>query len=251
MAATLLLIANQKGGVGKTTTVFNLALAQQGHATLMVDLDPQSSLTLNLGIEDEENNLATVLGITERGTKAIPDIIRTVVANLDIAPGVVVRPAREYQLRRSLEPILNRYAYILIDAPPSLGLLVVNALIAADLVIVPTQLDTVALRGLGLFIETMADVEAEYGRCARLLGVLATMVDLRPVHARDVLTVLQQREDLHTFSTTIPRTIRFSEAIVAKQALVDYEPTHPGALAYTTLTQEILSRVQEKAPVAG
>jgi chromosome partitioning protein len=262
MAATILLVANQKGGVGKTTTVLNLAaaLANLGYATLMVDLDPQASLTLNLGFEDEENNLATVLGITERGTKSLTDIIRPIAGALDLAPGdillsrtelgLVVRAAREYQLQRALEPLQQRYDYIVIDAPPSLGLLVVNALIAAHWVVVPTQLDTVALRGLGLFIETMGDVEAEYGRCARLLGVLATMVDLRPVHARDVLTVLQQREDLRTFATAIPRTIRFSEAIVVKQALVEYEPTHSGALAYTTLAQEILGRVSEKTSVA-
>jgi chromosome partitioning protein len=262
MDATIILIANQKGGVGKTTTVLNVAaaLAKQGNATLIVDLDPQSSLTMNLGFDDEENNLAAVLGITERGTKAIRQIIQTVTNNLDIAPGdillsrtelgLVVRAAREFQLQRALEPVHQQYDYILIDAPPSLGLLVVNALIAAHWVLVPTQLDTVALRGLGLFIETLAEVEAEYGRCARLLGVLATMVDLRPVHARDVLTVLQQRDDLRTFVSTIPRSIRFSEAIVDKQALVDYESTHVGALAYTTLAQEIVERVKEKTAIA-
>jgi chromosome partitioning protein len=263
MAATILLVANQKGGVGKTTTVLNLATAllNQGHRVLMVDLDPQASLTLNLGFEDEENNLASVLGITERGTKTISDIVRVASGNLEIAPGdillsrtelgLVVRASREYQLQRALEPIQQRYDYILIDAPPSLGLLVVNALMAAHWVIVPTQLDTIALRGLGLFVETMSEIEGEYGRCARLLGVLATMVDLRPVHARDVLTVLQQREDLRTFAATIPRSIRFSEAIAVKQALVDYEPTHPGAVAYTTLAQEILGRVTQKTSITG
>lgn len=263
MAATIILVANQKGGVGKTTTVLNLAagLAKRGYTTLMVDLDPQASLTLNLGFEHEENNLAGVLGIAERGTKALSEIIKTVSSNLDIAPGdillsrtelgLVVRPAREYQLQRAFEPIQHRYDYILIDAPPSLGLLVVNALIAAHWVIVPTQLDTVALRGLGLFIETMAEVAEEYGHCARLLGVLATMVDLRPIHARDVLTVLTQRDDLRTFATTIPRTIRFSEAIVVKQALIDYEPTHQGAHAYTVLTEEIVGRVTEKTSITG
>jgi chromosome partitioning protein len=263
MAATTILIANQKGGVGKTTTVLNVAaaLAQRGHATLMVDLDPQASLTMNLGLTHEENNLAAVLGMTERGTKSLSDIIQIVSPKLALAPGdillsrtelgLVVRAAREYQLERALEAVLEHYEYILIDAPPSLGLLVINALIAAEWVIAPTQLDTVALRGLGLFIETLTEVEADYGRCAQLLGVLATMVDLRPVHARDVLTVLQQRADLRTFATTIPRSIRFSEAIVAKQALVDYESPHPGSLAYTTLTQEIIGRVTEKTSITG
>jgi chromosome partitioning protein len=263
MAATTILIANQKGGVGKTTTVLNVAaaLALQGHTTLMVDLDPQASLTMNLGFAHEENNLAAVLGITERGTKALSDIIQVVTPKLALAPGdillsrtelgLVVRAAREHQLQRALEPIQNRYEYILIDAPPSLGLLVINALLAADWVVVPTQLDTVALRGLGLFIETLSEVEAEYGRCAHLLGVLATMVDLRPVHARDVLTVLEQRRDLRMFAATIPRSIRFSEAIAAKQSLVDYEPPHPGALAYTTLAQEIIGRVTEKTSIVG
>jgi chromosome partitioning protein len=263
MTATTILIANQKGGVGKTTTALNVAaaLAEQGYATLMVDLDPQASLTMNLGFTDEEHNLAAVLGVTERGTKTLSDIIQDVSPKLALAPGdillsrtelgLVVRGAREHQLQRALEPVLNRYDFILIDAPPSLGLLVINALLAAEWVIVPTQLDTVALRGLGLFIETLTEVEAEYGRCAQLLGVLATMVDLRPVHARDVLTVLEQRSDLHMFATTIPRSIRFSEAIAAKQALVDYEPPHLGALAYTTLAQEIISRVTQKTSVVG
>jgi chromosome partitioning protein len=253
--AKIIVLANQKGGVGKTITTFNLAteLARLDKTVLMVDLDPQSSLTHTLNIDAEEQNLATVLGITERGAMEIVDIIRPIRERLDLAPGdillsrtevgLVVRPAREYQLKRVLDGIMGRYDFILIDSPPSLGLLVINALIAAEWVIVPTQLDTLALRGLGLFVETLAETQADYSQTAKLMGVLPTMVDLRPVHARDVLQALQSRQDLCVFETTIPRTIRFSEAALKQQPLADYEPENPGAVAFANLAKEVISRV--------
>ncbi|HEV2121655.1 MAG TPA: ParA family protein [Chloroflexota bacterium] len=257
MQAQILVIANQKGGVGKTTTALNLgvALARQAGPVLLVDIDPQSSLTLTLGIDAEHNNMADVLGVTERGTGDVSGIIQPVGAGIDLAPsdillsrtelGLVVRPARELQLARALAPVRDRYAWIVIDAPPSLSMLVINALIAAQWVIIPTQLDALALRGLGLFVETLQETRADYGQGAALLGVLATMADLRPVHARDVLTVLQKREELRLFDTTIPRTIRFSEASLSKQALADYEPDHAGAAAYATLAQEVIARAHQ------
>jgi chromosome partitioning protein len=110
-------------------------------------------------------------------------------------------------------------------------------------VIVPTQLDVLALRGIGLFLETLTDIREDYGRAADLLGVLATMVDLRTRHAQDILEALRQRPDLRTFKTTIPRTIRFSEAAMEGRALVDYEPGNPGALAYAQLAEEVIHRV--------
>ena len=223
-------------------------------ACLMVDFDPQSSLTQTLGLTAEEHNMAEVLGVTSKGNLDIAPIIVSVADQLDLAPSdillsrtemtLIVRPAHEQQLARSLEPIRDRYAYILIDAPPSTGMLTINAVYAADYVIVPTQLDVLALRGIGLFLETLADIRTDYGRAAELLGVLATMVDLRTRHAQDVLEALRQRPDLHTFQTTIPRTIRFSEAAMEGKALVHYEPSHPGALAYAQLAEEIMHRVK-------
>jgi chromosome partitioning protein len=137
----------------------------------------------------------------------------------------------------------ERYRYIVIDAPPSLGMLTINAVYAADYVIVPTQLDVLALRGIGLFIESLSDIRADYGQAAGLLGILATMVDLRTRHAQGVLEALRQRPDLRLFETTIPRSIRFSEAALEGKALLDYDPNSLGALAYTKWTEEVLSRV--------
>jgi chromosome partitioning protein len=219
----------------------------------MVDFDPQSSLTQTLGIHAEEHNMAEILGVTTKGTLDIAPTLVPIADKLDLAPSdillsrtemtLIVRPAHEQQLARALEPIRNNYAFIVIDAPPSMGMLTINTVYAADYVIVPTQLDVLALRGIGLFLETLADIREDYGRAANLLGVLATMVDLRTRHAQDILEALRQRPDLRTFRTTIPRTIRFSEAAMEGKALVDYDPSSVGALAYAQLAEEVIHRV--------
>ncbi|HEX6292996.1 MAG TPA: ParA family protein [Herpetosiphonaceae bacterium] len=250
----IIAFANQKGGVGKTTSVLNAgwSLAQQHRRVLLVDLDPQASLTSMLGLDAFEANLAHVLGITERGTTEIAAIIRPIGQRLDLVPGdillsrtelgLVVRASREHQLARVLAPLRDRYDLILIDAPPSLGMLTINALVAAQWVLVPTLLDALALRGLGLFVETLAEVQAEYTQAAQMLGVLPTLADLRTVHARDVLTALRNRPDLRLFDTIIPRSIRFSEAALAQQPIAQYDPTNTGAAAYAALAEEILAR---------
>ena len=253
----ILSIANQKGGVGKTTTALNLSaeLAQMGARVLMIDADPQSTLTLALGATDEANNLATVLGVTDRGTGDMEAIIKPIRDNLDLAPGdillsrteiaLVVRPARETQLANALATA-GGYDWIVIDVPPSLGLITVNALLASELVIVPTMLSTFDLRGVNLFLDTLAEMQVDYGRCAALCGVLACMVDLRPTHARDVLSVLSERPQLKLFETTIPASIRFREASALGQPIAEYDPDHPGTTAYQKLAQEVITRGKEE-----
>lgn len=254
-------VVNSKGGVAKTLTTLNLAveLSRRAGPVLMVDMDPQASLTQTLGMIAEDANMADVLGITSKGTMDIEPIIRNVENGLDLAPSdillsrtemtLIVRPAHEQQLSRVLEVMQERYAYILIDAPPSSGMLTINVVYASDFVIVPTQLDVLALRGIGLFLESMRDIREDYGRAAELLGILPTMVDLRTRHAQDVLEALRKREDLRTFATAIPRSIRFSEAALEGRAIIDYEPQNPGAIAYSQLAEEVLQRVTEKKAV--
>lgn len=255
MQAIIIAVANQKGGVGKTTTVLNLAseIASLGKRVLMVDVDPQSSLTTTLGINAAEENLAHVLGVIEKGTQNIGDILWQINETLDIAPGdillsrtelgLVVRNAREQQLSRSLLPVLEHYDYIFLDCPPSLGLLTVNALVAASWVIVPTILDVLALRGLSLFIDTLGEMRQDYGKAAQLLGVLPTLTDLRTVHAKQILQGLREREDLRLFQNMIPRSIRFSEAALKSQAIKSYDPQNQGAVSYTGVAEEVLKRV--------
>lgn len=256
MQAWTLAIANQKGGTGKSTTALNLGaeLAKRRGPVLLIDADPQASLTEMLGVSAPTGNLSDVLGVTTRGALGLENIIQPVGEGLDLAPsdislagselGLVVRAAREFQLARALEPIAHRYAAILIDCPPSLGMLAVNGLAAAQWVIAPVQLDATALRGLTLFVQTLAELRQDLGQVAHLLGVLVTMADLRGTHARAVLDALRARDDLRAFETLIPRTVRVGEASAARLPVGQWEPGGKASEAYAALAEEVLARVQ-------
>lgn len=253
--ASIIAVGNQKGGVGKTALTFHLSaeLARRGRRVLMVDCDPQASLSAICGVEDAERNLAAVLGVTTRGTGDLAPIIRSVADRLALAPSdialsatelhLVGRNARESQLARALAPVAGQYDFILLDLPPSLGLMTVNGLIAARWALTPVLPDIVSLRGVGLFIDTLRDLRADFPSVAELLGVVVMQADTRPVHAREVLAAISRRVDLRPFTATIPRSVRFADAALARQPISTFDPKGPGALAYAQLAEEVLTRV--------
>lgn len=252
----IIAVAMQKGGVGKTTVTRHLAhcLSVAGHRVLMVDLDAQGSLTSICGISAGPD-LADVLGDTQPGKLALTDIIRNVSPRLDLAPasialaqtesGLVVRRAREYVLQRALEPVSGNYDYILIDCPPALGMLLSNALIAAQWVIVPVLLDAMSLHSVGLFLDNLSALQGDYPTVAKLLGTVIARSSTRTTLAREMLELMSSRPELKLFRTAIPTTVRMDEAALMNQPIHVYDHTSPAALAYTELTKEIIDRGKE------
>jgi len=250
-------VANQKGGVGKTTTTLTLgaALVERGKSVLLVDLDPQSSLTVALGIDGQGSSMYEVLGSTEPGTLSIRDVVQQIGPHFYVAPsdialsrseaGLMVRIGREHILRNALADV--RFDYVLIDCVPSLGVLTVNALVASDEVIIPTVCEYLALRGIALFYQTMREVSS-INPSLKVLGILPTFVDPRLLHTQEVLEVMEER-GLPVLDTYIHRSVRFAESALAGESILDYAQTHPGADAYRRLAAIVEGEVPEAVAV--
>jgi len=256
--ATVIAMCNQKGGVGKTTTTINLgaALAELGRRVLLVDFDPQGSLSVGLGVNPHTLEHSIYNLLLSRDT-AIDDVIdRTGVANLDILPSnidlsaaevqLVSEVAREQTLLRVLESVKPRYDVILIDCAPSLGLLTINALTAADKVIMPLECEFFALRGIALLTDTITKVTDRLNPRLEILGILGTMYDPRTLHSREVLERVVQAFGDRVFHTVIRRTVKFPETTVAGEPITTYATTSPGATAYRTLAREVLARCHDE-----
>ena len=249
---TIYAIANQKGGVGKTTTAVNVAacIAEAGYPTLLVDIDPQANATVGLGVpKDGSPNAYEVLA----GSASARDALRTtdvtglmlLPSHPDLAAASVElprTPGSEGRLREALEPIREDFAYILLDCPPSLGPLTVNALVAADRVIVPVQTEYFALEGLAGLLDTLALIQRELNPRLTVAGMLLTMHDGRTRLARDVEREVREHFPSLVFDTVIPRNVRVGEAPSYGRPVIHHDPHCPGADAYFELAKEVAAR---------
>ncbi|MGO1509427.1 MAG: ParA family protein [Actinomycetaceae bacterium] len=252
--ARVIAMCNQKGGVGKTTTTINLgaALAEYGRKVLIVDFDPQGAASAGLGINANELEHTVYQLIMERRPDVRSAILPSPVVDLDVLPAnidlsaaevqLVGEVAREQALARVIAPVLDDYDVIIIDCQPSLGLLTVNALTAAHGVLIPLEAEFFALRGVALLVETIEKVTDRLNPRLRIDGILATMVDLRTLHSREVLDRVREAFGDKVFRTVISRTVKFPDASVAAEPITSYAPTHPGADAYRRLARELVAR---------
>ncbi|UPK74042.1 ParA family protein [Nocardioidaceae bacterium SCSIO 66511] len=237
-----LAVANQKGGVAKTTTVASLgvALRELGRRVLLVDLDPQACLTFSLGIDPEDldtsvHNVlardkqpADVCVCTEEGIDLLPATIELAAAEA----ALLTRTGREQAVRAALDGFADDYDWVLLDCPPSLGILTVGALSAADEVLIPLQCETLSHRGVGQLLDTVYDVREFTNQRLEVLGLLPTMYDGRTKHAKAVLDTISETYELPVIGPPIPKTIRFAEAPALGRSILGTSKSHRGAAAY-------------------
>jgi chromosome partitioning protein len=247
--AKVIAFANQKGGVAKTTTTLNLAaaFAEEGHRVLCVDMDPQGNLTMSQGIDPDglEKSMYDVLvhdlSIREVVRKREIDIA---CASIDLAGAEIAmstKIGRERSLQKAFRPILPEYDFICIDTPPSLGLLTINALTAADKVIVPVQCEYLSMRGLIQLQNTLGMIRENLNPDVDIAGILPTMVDSRTLHAKEAIQILEENFGDRVFGARIRKTIRFAEAPVKGMSVLKYDPSGTAADAYRQLAKEVLS----------
>jgi chromosome partitioning protein len=246
--------ANQKGGVAKTTTTLNLgvALSEQGLKVLLVDLDPQGNLTMSQGLNPDTIERSMFDVLVHR--LPIEEVIHhtevdLAVSSIDLAGAELALSSmigRERALEKALAPLKERYDYVLIDTPPSLGLLTINALVASNGVIVPVQCEYLSLRGLVQLENTLSMIRENLNPDVGIEGILPTMYDKRTLHSREAVEILQENFGDLVFDTKIRKTVRYAEAPVKGTSVLKYDPSGNAAQAYRQLAKEVLDGAQAR-----
>jgi chromosome partitioning protein len=247
--ARVIALANQKGGVAKTTTTLNLAVAlkEKGKRVLIVDLDPQGNLTMSQGMNPDEISKSMFDVLVHR--IPIQDVIVSAevdiaVSSIDLAGAELALSGmigRERALEKALAPVKEGYDYVLMDTPPSLGLLTINAFVAADGIIVPVQCEYLSLRGLVQLQNTLEMIRENLNPGVEIQGILPTMYDRRTLHSREAVEILQENFGGLVFNTRIRKTVRYAEAPVKGQSVLAYDPSSEAAAMYRDLAKEVLN----------